>query len=109
MTVTGRGGGSAARSVAVTKIAELTPHPAAHGRHPLPTGEGREYPSFSLGEKVAEERGRMRGLVIHRLFAKKISIYDLALQSCSAFWNYSADFNFSQRAQNTITILRTAE
>jgi hypothetical protein len=39
-----------------------TPHPAAHGRHPLPTGEGRESLSFSLGEKVAEGRGRMRGL-----------------------------------------------
>src|SRR5208282_5899519 len=64
---------------------EVTPHPSALGRHPLPTGEGREYASFSLGEKVAEERGRMRGLVIHKMFAKKTSIYDLALQSlCSS-------------------------
>ena len=25
-------------------LAEVSPHPAAHGRHPLPTGEGRECP-----------------------------------------------------------------
>jgi len=36
--------------------------PEASG-HPLPTGEGRGYLSFSPGEKVAEGRGRMRGLV----------------------------------------------
>ena len=35
---------------------------ACHGRHPLPTGEGRKSPSFSLGEKVAEGRGRMMDL-----------------------------------------------
>ena len=54
--------------------------PSAHGRHPVPTGEGRKYPSFSLGEKVAEERGRMRGHVIHRMFAKK----NTHLRSCVA-------------------------
>ena len=62
---------------AATKV---TPHPSAHGRHPLPTGEGKEYLSFSLGEKVAEGRGRMRGLVIHKMFAQKTSIYDLVIQ-----------------------------
>jgi hypothetical protein len=43
-----------------------------------------KYLSFSLGEKVAEERGRMRGLVIHIMFVNKTSIYDLAMQT-SAF------------------------
>ncbi len=38
-----------------------TPHPTAHGRHPLPSEREREMFSFSLGEKVAEGRGRMRG------------------------------------------------
>jgi hypothetical protein len=58
---------TALRGEAATKIGELTPHPAAHGRHPLPTGEGGEYLSFSPGKKVAEGRGRMRGRVIHLL------------------------------------------
>jgi hypothetical protein len=79
-----RRAGSATRPLAATKIGELTPHPSAQGRYPLPTGEGREYPPFSLGEKVAEERGRMRGLVIQML-AKKTSINDLALQSKDGF------------------------
>ena len=65
---------------AATKIGGLTPHPSAHGRHPLPTGEGGDSPSFSLGEKVAEERGRMRGLVIQKMFAKK----NKHLRSCIA-------------------------
>ncbi len=93
--------GVAQRGGAATKMGELTPHPAAHGRHPLPTGEGRKYISFSLGEKVAEGRGRMRGLVIRKMFAKKARNYELAMQSCSAFWSYSATFIF----HNIINIL----
>ena len=30
-------------------------------------------------------------------------------QSCSAFWNYSAAFTFSQHSHSTIADLRTAE
>ena len=59
----------------------MTPHPSAQGRHPLPTGEGKGYLSFSRGEKVAEERGRMRGLVIPKMFAKKTRIYGIAMQN----------------------------
>src|SRR5208282_2049997 len=47
-----------------------TPHPAAHGRHPLPSeravilGRARtRIFSLSLGERVAEGRGRVRGLL----------------------------------------------
>jgi hypothetical protein len=43
-------------------------------------GEGKGYPSFSRGEKVAEVRGRMRGLVIHKMLTKRTRIYDLAIQ-----------------------------
>jgi hypothetical protein len=42
-------------------------------------GEGKDSSSFSLGEKVAEGRGRMRGLVIHKILAKARN-YKLALQ-----------------------------
>ena len=92
------------RGGAAAKTGELTPHspagqsrsclllpsdpsagvgPAAHGRHPLPMGEGTESPSFSLGEKVAEGRGRMRGLVIPKLFAEKTTIDELAMQNAT--------------------------
>jgi hypothetical protein len=40
----------------------------------------RELLSFSLGEMVAEVRGRMRGLVIHEMLCKKARIYELAMQ-----------------------------
>jgi HEAT repeat protein len=52
---------------------EKTPHPAAHGRHPLPwerVGMTADAPSraasttLSLGERVAEGRGRVRGLLL---------------------------------------------
>ena len=39
--------------------------------------------SFSPGEKVAEGRGRMRGLVIHKMFAKKTRIYGIAMRSAN--------------------------
>ena len=52
---------------------------------PSPHGEGWGYLSFSLGEKVAEERGRMRGLLIHEMLAKKTRIYGPAMQTHAYF------------------------
>ena len=46
---------------------------------------------------------------------KKTRIYGIAMQSCSAFWNYSAAFILPQHPQHAmthlrpITIFRTAE
>src|ERR1035441_5266524 len=45
----------------------------------------------------------------HEILAKKTRIYGIAMQSCYAFWNYSAAFIFSQHPHKTITNLRTAE
>jgi hypothetical protein len=104
--------GGAARSVAATIIAELTPYPAAHGCHFLPARDVREYASFSLGEKVAEERGRMRGLVIHELLAKKTSIKELAMHcenytvSVRAFKTYACWQNLYSAKEAGIAVSR---
>ena len=44
-----------------------------------------------------------------KILAKKTRFYALAMQGCSAFWDYSAPFIFSPHPQNAITNLRTAE
>jgi hypothetical protein len=46
------------------KIPDRTPHPSRSARHPLPMGEGGVPPRFaslSLGERVPDEGGWVRG------------------------------------------------
>jgi hypothetical protein len=54
---------------------ELRPHGYWLAKCPLT--RRRMAATFSLGEKVAEGRGRMRGFVTHKMFAKKQEITTL--------------------------------
>ena len=66
------------------------------------------------GERVAAMRRRVRGLFFPpsifnmgtKMFANKTRICELAMQSCSAFCDYSTAFISSQHPQNAITHLR---